>query len=205
MTTQYRLARLMSPGAGPNRRRAHRPRAAAVSLLLVASVSGCMNAQPKPSAGSTVPAVPKANHCPASGVAVWIGAQDGAMGLRVVTVQMTNCGAAPYRVNGYPQIGLLDAAQRPLKVATHHGAAGGITDPGPSAVVLMPGEIAEAILNWRNTGTVPAKGALIGAYVAVSPTAKEAPQNVPLAVDVAASGIVNVTAWSTKPQLSKQH
>jgi Protein of unknown function (DUF4232) len=122
------------------------------------------------------------------------------MGLRVVALRLTNCGDVPYTVEGYPQVGLLDKDQKALKVITHQGAPAGITDPGPRAQTVEPQKSLEALLSWRSTVT-GGKKAVTATFLAVSPTARDAPQTVPLAVNIGTTGAVNVTAWYSGSQL----
>lgn len=181
-------------------RRTDRVRTAVMILLLAVSASACQNASPEASAKATIPDLPTADRCPASGATVSIGQQDAAMGLKVVALRLTNCGDVPLSVKGYPKISLLDKDQRPLKVATHLGAPAGIQDPGPSALTLQPQKSLEALLSWRSTVT-GGKKAVTAAFLAAAPSSKDAPQTVPLVVDVGTTATVNVTAWYSGSQL----
>ncbi|MFE9019221.1 DUF4232 domain-containing protein [Streptomyces sp. NPDC007808] len=94
--------------------------------------------------------------CPASGVHVYADRGDAALGLRVVGLHLVNCGTRPYRLDGYPELELLDEEHDFVdSVRILHGterispAAGG--EGGPRPVVLRPGEAALAGLAWRNT------------------------------------------------------
>ncbi len=94
--------------------------------------------------------------CPASGVHVYADQGDAALGLRVVGLHLVNCGTRPYRLDGYPDLELLDEDHDIVdSVRILHGterismAAGGEGRPRP--VVLRPGEAARAGLAWRNT------------------------------------------------------
>ncbi len=94
--------------------------------------------------------------CPSSGVHLYSDEGDAAMGLRVVGILLENCGTRPYRLNGYPQLQLLDGDHRPVDgvkilrggsaIATGTGA-----DGEPRQLVLQPGERAHSGLVWRNT------------------------------------------------------
>ncbi|MEH6373242.1 DUF4232 domain-containing protein [Streptomyces sp. KLMMK] len=94
--------------------------------------------------------------CPSSGVHVYADEGDAAMGLRVVGLLLENCGTRPYRLNGYPQLQLLDGDHRPVdgvKILRGGGAiaTGTGADGEPRQLVLQPGERAHSGLVWRNT------------------------------------------------------
>ncbi|MFJ9242031.1 DUF4232 domain-containing protein [Streptomyces sp. NPDC101776] len=94
--------------------------------------------------------------CPDEGIRVTAGPVNPALGLRAMDLTLENCGTRAYRVQGYPEIRLLDRDQRSLTgVTVVHGSGGiatvtGFDDP-PDTVTLAPGERASAGLLWRNT------------------------------------------------------
>ncbi|WP_328675884.1 DUF4232 domain-containing protein [Streptomyces sp. NBC_00343] len=94
--------------------------------------------------------------CPHEGIRVTAGPVNPAMGLRAMDLTLENCGTRAYRVQGYPEIRLLDRDQRHVTgVSVLHGSAGIATvggfDEPPNAVTPAPGERASAGLLWRNT------------------------------------------------------
>ncbi|WP_231905652.1 DUF4232 domain-containing protein [Streptomyces davaonensis] len=93
--------------------------------------------------------------CPASGVYVYVDKGDAAMGLRAVGLHLANCGEEPFEVNGYPQVEVLDEDHdRVDSVRVLKGTgeiSTGLRDGTPQALVLRPGEAAQATLAWRNT------------------------------------------------------
>ncbi|MEV0264748.1 DUF4232 domain-containing protein [Streptomyces sp. NPDC050617] len=98
----------------------------------------------------------KGGACPASGVRVYADDGDAAMGLRAVSIHLENCGDRISRLNGYPQLQLLDAAHKPVdSVEVLHGGSaistGTGADGAPRPLALKPGERAYAVLVWRNT------------------------------------------------------
>ncbi|WP_377267938.1 DUF4232 domain-containing protein [Peterkaempfera sp. SMS 1(5)a] len=107
----------------------------------------------------TAEAPSKGGPCPPSGVRMYADDGDAAMGLRVVGLHLVNCGTRDYRLDGYPQLQLLDERhQRVDGVRILHGgdsiATGTGADGPPRPMVLRPGESAQAGLVWRNiTGT----------------------------------------------------
>ncbi|WP_327399456.1 DUF4232 domain-containing protein [Streptomyces sp. NBC_01288] len=96
--------------------------------------------------------------CPEEGIRVTAGPVNPALGLHAMDLTLENCGTRAYRVEGYPEVRLLDRDQQHVTgVSVIHGSAGIATvtgfDEPPSAVTLAPGETASAGLLWRNTTT----------------------------------------------------
>lgn len=94
--------------------------------------------------------------CPASGVRVYADDGDAAMGLRVVSLHLENCGPRPYALHGYPDVRLLDEDHEPVDgvriLQDGSSVASGTGADGPALpLVLGPGEGARAGLVWRNT------------------------------------------------------
>ncbi|MHA6761787.1 DUF4232 domain-containing protein [Streptacidiphilus sp. PAMC 29251] len=140
-----------------------------------------------------------AGPCPASGVRVFIDNGDAAMGLRVVGVQLQNCGTQAYRLNGYPQLQLLDQGHKPVdSVKILHGgdavATGTGTDGKPQQLVLKPGESAHAGLVWRNT-TGQGSDPVNAPYVRVVPKPGAAPVMVTPELDLGTTGKLAVGPW----------
>ena len=167
-----------------------------LGLALAGALSGCTSADVTVIPTATPPPGPAANSCPASGAAVSAGATDAALGVRADVLLLTNCGSAPYMIDGYPGVELLDGEQRPINVRVQRGSDI-VTDPGPAALTLPPGSSARAILSWRNTVTDGT--ALTSDYLAVTPSAGDARQVIAKMVDVGTTGVVSVTAWNLLP------
>ena len=94
--------------------------------------------------------------CPASGVRISADEGNAAMGLRVVSLHLDNCGTRTYTVEGYPLLELLDDGLEPVDGVEILDGSGEITtgagpDEQPRPVTLEPGESATAGLVWRNT------------------------------------------------------
>ncbi|WP_081235814.1 DUF4232 domain-containing protein [Streptomyces viridosporus] len=103
---------------------------------------------------SEAPAEP--GTCPASGIRVSADEGNAAMGLRVVSLRLDNCGTRAYTVEGYPLLELLDDGLEPVDGVEILDGSGEITtgagpDEPPRPVTLEPGESATAGLVWRNT------------------------------------------------------
>ncbi|MFJ8510859.1 DUF4232 domain-containing protein [Streptomyces avermitilis] len=150
------------------------------------------SATPEPS--PVVPVQPERG-CPPSGLRVDTGPVDAAMGLRAMTLTLTNCGKRSYEVNGYPSVRVLDEAGTPLPgVRTVEGTDKVFMaphDPGPDPLTLAPGETARAGLYWR-------MGAEDGTYLRVAPKTGRDAMNVrpqePL--DIGPENTLGTTAWA---------
>jgi hypothetical protein len=131
------------------------------------------------------------------------------MGLRVMNLELTNCGAQPQTISGYPVLTLLDEEGEPFAVEVLHGAEPvtpndefctptGAFDPGPQPVTLGPGDHAVALVVWRNTTTTvdPAE-IVLAPTLTVAPTEGAPPQDVtpdgPL--DLGNTGRLGISAW----------
>lgn len=126
---------------------------------------------------------------------------DAAMGLRVLTIQLVNCGTEPYTVNGYPSLRLFDEDGEQVDVVVAQGSGGIATlpeyDVPPAAVTLRPGEKAWAGIVWRNLVT----DSTVDATTAVRMQAAAAPggrwQEVPMdvTIDLGNTGRLGVQPW----------
>lgn len=125
------------------------------------------------------------------------------MGLRVADFQLVNCGSVAYVLEGYPEIQLLDAADRPVQVDIGHGAngvtssAGGMDAP-PQRVTLQPGQAATTGLVWRNLvtdSTVPAaEGRTL--RLVPKPGAPRLALRLSAPVDLGNTGNLGLSPWS---------
>ncbi|MEV5239489.1 DUF4232 domain-containing protein [Streptomyces cinnamoneus] len=136
--------------------------------------------------------------CPPSGVRVYADDGDAAMGLRVAGIHLENCGTATTRLDGYPQLQVLDKARKPVdgvevlqggsSIATGTGA-----DGVPRPLALAPGERAYATLVWRNT--VEGGAPVNAPYVRVRATPGAAPVTVTPELDLGTTGKLGVGPW----------
>jgi hypothetical protein len=174
-----------------------------VEMPLTTGGEGNLNVtQVKVSEVTSVPAAeaPAApGECLPSGINVTVDKGDAAMGLRVVGLWLENCGTADYRVEGYPQLTVLDEDREPVdgvKVLQDGGAistaVSGYDDP-PRPVTLKPGERARADLVWRNT--TQAGTAVNAPYVRVHAKAGAAPVTVTPHLDLGTTGKLGVSPW----------
>ncbi|MGC0398021.1 hypothetical protein RKD27_000665 [Streptomyces sp. SAI-126] len=149
----------------------------------------------------SVPAVERSSvsgTCPKSGVRLYTDQGDAAMGLRVVGLYLVNCGARPYRLNGYPKLELENADHETVHgVRILRGTEGISTglggDSAPRPVVLGPGEAAVTSLAWRNT--TQAGEAVNAPYVRVWATPTADPVTVVPELDLGTTGKLGVGPW----------
>jgi hypothetical protein len=138
-------------------------------------------------------------------VRVSVGVEEAAMGVRVLGLDLINCGDEPYHLDGYPSLRVLDAEGKPLDVRVRHGAEGIATidrfEEPPEPLTLRPGDGAGAHVVWRNTTTsgTPAVGdTLVLAPVAGRPWQPvELDDRFPhgLHLDLGDTGTLGVSAW----------
>ncbi|MGW5739287.1 MULTISPECIES: DUF4232 domain-containing protein [Streptomyces] len=160
---------------------------------------------PAPAGPSEAPAAPSPS-CPASGVRIEGGMVSAAMGLRAMSVTLTNCGKDSYRLKGYPKLRVLDEHRDPLDVQILEGTAPIMTrddDPGPDHVVsLTRGQKAYTVLVWRNTVTDTTTTAVSGTYVKVTPAPGTRPGTITPEgrIDLGNTGRIGTTAWQRSPE-----
>ncbi|WP_221356009.1 DUF4232 domain-containing protein [Streptomyces beigongshangae] len=148
-----------------------------------------------PTAGPSV-AVPdrQPEGCPASGLRFEADQGDAAMGLRAMGLHVTNCGDRPHRLNGYPDVLVLDASGTPFPgVRTVEGTdqvSMAPEDPGPRPLTLGPGETAHASLYWRMHNTD-------GVYLRVAARKGDGTVTVrpPHPLDIGPENVLGTTAW----------
>ncbi|MFS8098571.1 DUF4232 domain-containing protein [Lentzea alba] len=168
----------------------------AVLAGLVASGSGSVAAPVSPNT--------PADSCE-TGLRFSEGDGDAAMGLRVVSIKVFNCGTQPVEFNGYPQIKLFDEEKQPLTVEILDGSGGisqvdGFDDP-PVPFTLQPGETAKSAFMWknRNTSGEPSQNARYldiaaapgGTWQALEPF----PPDTRVFIDLGDTGRLGVKAW----------
>ncbi|WP_327090595.1 DUF4232 domain-containing protein [Nonomuraea sp. NBC_01738] len=121
------------------------------------------------------------------------GEANAAMGLRVQTIILVNCGRKPLTLTGYPGLRLQGSDGARLKLRIDHGArriTTAVHDPGPTTVTLRPRASARFALVWRNTddgSRDPQAGATI--------TVGSARLTFDSPVDLGTTARLGVTAW----------
>ncbi|WP_369169753.1 DUF4232 domain-containing protein [Streptomyces sp. R28] len=138
--------------------------------------------------------------CPESGVRLYADEGDAAMGLRVVGLHLVNCGTGTYRLNGYPELELLDEDHDTVdgvrilrgtdKISTATGGGG-----TPQPVALRPGEAAEAGLAWRNTTEAGVGDPVNAPYARVRAKPGARPVMVVPELDLGTTGQLGVGPW----------
>lgn len=140
------------------------------------------------------PSAPPPEECPASGAVVTMGEVLTAMMSRAVVLTLTNCGAKPYRVDGYPSVQALgeDGERLPVKVNPAGSQFG--RDHGPAALTLKPGGTARSMLAWVSTKE---GGELVMADALELAAAPDAGARVHPLVghDIRYMDELNITAW----------
>ncbi|MFJ5262341.1 DUF4232 domain-containing protein [Streptomyces sp. NPDC088387] len=142
--------------------------------------------------------------CPPSGVRVYADQGDAAMGLRVVGLNLENCGTDEYRLNGYPDLELANADHEPVDgIDILHGGSeistGTGADGPPQPVTLKRGERAHATLVWRNTTEF---GEAVNVpYVTVRAKSGADPVTVTPELDLGTTGRLGVGPWKKSEPL----
>jgi Protein of unknown function (DUF4232) len=176
----------------------------AVAAIVAVSVGACAaNTRPGSMPAPTQPAPsPSASaECPEPGVLIQLAGGDAAMGLRELTLSMTNCGEQAYQVNGYPDVRVLDDQGQPLDVRIERGTSTITADPSltaaPQPVTLPPGGTATAVVVWRNLVTDPSVVATTGASLRIAPATGAPAQTVTPrgGIDLGNTGRLAVSPW----------
>ncbi|MEV4245663.1 DUF4232 domain-containing protein [Streptosporangium canum] len=197
---------------------------AAVSLGAVLCLAGCgaqaagggrAEAAPAPTPLTVSPPFDRPHHveadsspaspppaCPDSGLLLSAGPANAALGLRVQTVVLTNCGHRVRKVGGYPGVRLLDEDGDPLKVKIDPGArrvTTAVKDPGPKPLAVRPGRSARFSLVWRNTYDDTSRPPAVGATVIVTAGPGGSERRISGLIDLGSTGRLGVTAWEEVP------
>jgi Protein of unknown function (DUF4232) len=129
------LASACASQAPPRAAASAQPPAAAAAPAHTAGTSSS-----PPAGGAPSPVARCQEHNLAAGVSRYnVGG-----GQRGILITLTNAGTASCSMYGYPGLGLQDSAHHVLPAQTHWGATYFAHDPGPSLIVLTPGQAASA-------------------------------------------------------------
>ncbi|SCK46093.1 Protein of unknown function [Streptomyces sp. AmelKG-E11A] len=154
---------------------------------------------PAPTAsGPATPSDPAARDadqpCPAGGVRLRAEFAAAAMGLRAMTLTLTNCGEKPYVLDGYPVIRVLGEDGAPLPGVR---AVRGLDDvfqappaADPTAFTLAPRQSAVADLMWR-VNTEPSTAL----HVTARPGAPRVTVTPDEHLDVGPRNVVGTSPW----------
>lgn len=134
------------------------------------------------------------------GLLVEAGPVEAAMGLRAMTVTLTHCGTGTYRLDGYPDLRVLDADREPLDVRALKGTDAittGMRDPGPHPVALAPRQSATVAVVWRNTYDDTSHPAVHAPHLRVvaAPGAQARTVTPHGGIDLGSTGRIATTAW----------
>ncbi|MFE0173418.1 DUF4232 domain-containing protein [Streptomyces sp. NPDC059002] len=160
---------------------------------------------PSPSA----PPSPGTPRCPASGVTMSPGMVTAAMGLRAMSVTVTNCGKGVRELNGYPDIRVRGLDKKPFRVTVLKGTEPVTTmdDPGPRRIRLKPGESAYTSLVWRYSAVDASTREGSGVYVDIGTAKGAARQTIEPegGLDIGETGMLGTTAWQRSPDDEQPH
>jgi hypothetical protein len=127
------------------------------------------------------------------------------MGLRVLRLELVNCGRTNITLHGYPAVRVLDADRKTLEVKVTKGTSSISTieklEGAPRPVRLGQGHRAVAFVLWKNTYTDPSVPPVQGAHLHVVPAPGQAGQTVSPSggIDLGSTGKIGVTPWM-RPQ-----
>lgn len=181
-------------------------------VAVLTGLAGCgvrpdASSLPEPEVAQPISLITPAAAEPAcdTGLRFTAGFTEAAMGLRVMSVELVNCGTQPLELNGYPQVKLLDEQWRQLAVEILEGS-GGIAsvegfDGAPQPITVQPGERAKSAFLWRNTNT-SIDAPLVGSHadIAIAPggpwqSLLPASPGKDLHIDLGSTGRLGVRAW----------
>ncbi len=142
-------------------------------FLVLFVVSACTAAPPVPPTPS-----PSTDTCP-HGVEYAVAGEEAASGLRVLTLEVTNCGTATVELDGYPSV----------------------------TVTVPPGGSAVTGLLWRNTYTDTSAPPVVGEHLVLAvatgqPTQVFTPvgeRGDPITLDLGSTGELGVRPWTATP------
>ncbi|WP_170231992.1 DUF4232 domain-containing protein [Saccharothrix saharensis] len=163
------------------------------------------------SACTAAPPTPTPTTCP-TGVEYAVTGEEAASGLRVLTLELTNCGTEPLRLDGYPSVTVLDGDRRPVTIAVGRGSFGisavAAFDAEPQPVTVPPGGSAVTGLLWRNTHTDTSAPPVVGEHLELAVATGE-PTRVftpvapsgggPITIDLGSTGKLGVRPWTAAP------
>jgi hypothetical protein len=192
-----------------------RVRRLVVALSVATLLAGCarpVSGHESPASGpsdpaATPPATPSATTatCSPEGVRFEVGEGEAAMGLRVLSITLVNCGTRTYRLNGYPAVRPLDDERTVLEVQVLRGVKeilGSMPwDGPPKPVTLQPGQRAGTAVAWRNTYDDIRQPPVTVKFLDIAPLKGRPSQIVAPrgGLDLGSTGRFGVSAWSLLP------
>ncbi|MDX6740061.1 DUF4232 domain-containing protein [Actinocorallia sp. A-T 12471] len=146
----------------------------------------------------TKPSAPS-GACPPEGYRILEGVSDAAMGLRVVQIDLQNCGKKPIKLNGYPEIALQgdNGVRADVKIEQGSGGVSSVPsfDAAPQPITVAPGKTATSGILWRNL--VEGGKSLTVDRVVVTPGPGLPAQRVDgLNIDLGTTRVLGVAPWA---------
>ncbi len=97
---------------------------------------------------ATTTNAPAAAACTTSDLSASVGATQAGVGHRATAYVLTNSSSAACRLDGYPGMAFLGGDGTVLRDTVERGSGYLFQDPGPSALMLRPGDEASFSLDW---------------------------------------------------------
>src|SRR5262249_14033774 len=144
-------------------------------------------ASPPPATASPAP------RCQVPDLAAGVRSYQAGGGQSGIVITLTNTGAVPCAMYGYPGLGLEAGTHHVLASRTHWGPTYFAHDPGPTLIVLAPGQAASASVAL-SAGT---KDTPMAAYLQITPPGDTQHALIALSYGTGiTSGDLHVTAMS---------
>jgi hypothetical protein len=107
------------------------------------------------------------HRCYVSELAAGLHGSQAGLGNRGFIVTLTDVSGISCRLDGYPGLGLRDAAGRPLRTTTRPGPTYFDPDPGRRPIVLSPGETVSADVAFGVAGS--RANSVLASYLEITP------------------------------------
>lgn len=137
----------------------------AVTACAAALVTGMLASAGPARAATGAPYVP--HRCYVSDLVAGLRGSQAGLGNRGFLLTLTDVSGASCRLDGYPGLGLRDAAGRPLPATARRGPTYFDPDPGRKMIVLSPGETASADVSFGVAGQP--SNSVLATYLEVTP------------------------------------
>jgi Protein of unknown function (DUF4232) len=115
-------------------------------------VAAATAAPSAPAPASPAPAPVAVPRCLEASLATTVSGYQVGGGQYGITLKLTNTGSASCSLYGYPGLGLEDATHHVMPSQTHWAATYFAHDPGPSLIILAPGQSATSSVAFAGGG-----------------------------------------------------
>ncbi|WP_345376722.1 DUF4232 domain-containing protein [Frondihabitans cladoniiphilus] len=163
------------------------------------TLNGLPNSTPIPTPTPTPPpriaphpVMPGADWCADADVSITASGVQGALGNRAMTLVLTNRGAKPCVVDGYPDVAFAGTDSGAVAATITDGSSYVAHDPGAKPITIAPGSTADSVLGW---GAGAPGATAVTVLVAPYAGAVRSPLNV--TTGITDQNTVDVTAWAT--------